>query len=145
MTSFLEIYEQRNSIEDKFFKMVEDTRESREIEYKAALTIQAAFHRFIFRKYFAELNKQAIIIQKTFRMYRARILVKCLRVEQEQALQERYFNREALKIQKAWRKFVADGKVSIPKSSTSYVQHKVKIRKVIKRRKKKTNQDLIVF
>lgn len=145
MASFISIYQQRNSIDDKFFKMLEDTKESRENEFKAALTIQSAFHRFIFKKYYAELNRKAVIIQKTFRMYCAKLFVKCLRVEQEQELQTIYFNRQAAKIQKVWRKFVADGRISIPKNdadgNNEKNEHKFKIRKVIKKRKKKAYLD----
>lgn len=142
MAAFINIYLQRDSFEDKFFKMLDDTRESRKIEYKAALTIQAAFHRFVFRKYYADLNQKATLIQKTFRMYRARILFKCLCVEQEQVQQEKYFNQMALIIQRAWRKYIADAHIVIPKSDGKpKVEHKVKIRKVIKKKRKKANQN----
>lgn len=144
MAAFIKIYQERNSIDDKFLKMLDDTRKLREIEYNAALKIQSAFHRFIFKKYYTELNRKATIIQKTFRMYRAKILVKCLRIEQEQEMQMKYFNMEAIKIQKAWRKFISKGRISIPQSNdgeNEKVKHIYKIRKVIKKKKKNFFQD----
>lgn len=142
MTSFLKIYQQRNSIEDKYFKIIENTRKNCETEYKAALTIQAAFHHYLFRKHFAILNRNAILIQKTFRMHCARILFRCLCVEKEQALQAHYFNQMALKIQKAWKKYIANGHIQFQKSDgeNRTTVNKVKIRKVIKKRKKKNDQ-----
>lgn len=134
MASFLKIYHHRNEISDKFFDLLAEAEVNREKEFLAALKIQSAFHRFIFRQIIAERNRNALIIQRHFRMYRAQMLLRCLFIEKEQKIRADYFNQMALKIQNAWKQYVISHDIEIG-AKPRELCGSIKIRKVIKKRK----------
>ncbi|OHT07848.1 hypothetical protein TRFO_23793 [Tritrichomonas foetus] len=140
MTSFLEIFQQRNSIADHYFDLIAKAQDRREIEYQSAIKIQCAFRRFVFRQKLAERNQKAIIIQRTYRMNRAKELMKCLKVQKACEARMLYFNQMATKIQKVWRQFVIRNNIQIPvrKEGDPPPPPKKfpKIRRVIKLKKK---------
>lgn len=103
MAAFANFYRNRKNIITRYFTEVEKAQENREKEFRAALTIQAAWrgHKLNQR---CKLRKEcAIKIQKTWRMYMAQIYFKCLKTEKETEERTAFFNDKARKIQKVWR------------------------------------------
>ena len=138
MAAFLEIFEQRNSISDRFFAALEAANEVARAEFEAAIRIQGAFRRYQIRKILADKNKRAVIIQRNWRRLVARRLALCLRVEKETEDRKTYFNLSASKIQKAWREFVKRKGIVIEGKCGPEVPRKFpKIRRVVKVKRKR--------
>ena len=103
MASFAAFYRSRGQIVDHYFNEVEKVQGLREKEYKAAITIQVAWRRYKLEKRRKERNEKAVIIQKTWRMFRDMMEVRCIKAEQETKKRMEFFNNAATKIQKVWR------------------------------------------
>ena len=103
MAAFAQFYRDRETLSDRYFKMIEEAQANREVEYNAAMRIQKAWRRHRGRQELAYRNKMATIIQKMVRKHQAKTLVQCLRVEKARSERIAYFNLMATKIQKVWR------------------------------------------
>jgi myosin heavy subunit len=105
MSAFAEIYRERGSITEKYFKIIETAQANRAREYQAALRIRRAWTAYRRRKDLQHRHAMAVLIQKMFRKHQSRVLVRCLQVEKARADRVAYFNAMATKIQKVWRGF----------------------------------------
>ncbi|EAY22234.1 IQ calmodulin-binding motif family protein [Trichomonas vaginalis G3] len=103
MASFANIYRNRRNIVNRYFTEIEKAQECREKEYRAALTIQAAWRKYKILKRRKLRNESAIKIQKTWRMFHEGMLFRCLKTEKETEDRNKLFNEKARKIQKVWR------------------------------------------
>lgn len=103
MAAFAQFYRDRDTLSDRYFKLIEEAQEKRELEFNAAVKIQRLWRRHRARQERAHRNKMAIIIQKMVRKHQAKVLVQCLRVEKARFERIAYFNLMATKIQKVWR------------------------------------------
>ena len=103
MTWYTAILNQRNSLEEKYFKAVEDAQQNAEKEFKASETIRRAWRDYKKRLFQKKRNEAALLIQNTWRMHQATQFVRILRAEKYRKEREDYFNLMASKIQKVWR------------------------------------------
>lgn len=103
MTSFAKIFRNRNTIEEKFFAAVELAQQNAQKEFESSERIKRAWKNYKLRKQDKKLHNSAIIIQKTWRMYKATLIVRVLRAEKYRQERVDYFNKQASKIQKVWR------------------------------------------
>lgn len=90
-----------------FFEESKLAEENREIENRAATTIQSYYRAFIVRRSLKMLNDKAIVIQK---VYRARLAKKTHRMKLQQhviSLRVGYFNEKATCIQKYFRAYLS--------------------------------------
>jgi hypothetical protein len=103
MTSYATIRRARLAVADKYLTLVTQSEENREKEFRVAMLIRRTWKAHRRRQELARRHAMATKIQKTFRRHLARLLIECLRVEDERKQRELYFNRMATRIQSLWR------------------------------------------
>ena len=103
MTWFSAIFQNKKSLEEKYFAKVEQAQENAEKEYKSALVIKRAWKNYKNRLLNKKRNEAALLIQCIWRMHAATVKVRVLRSEKYREEREKYFNDMAIKIQKTWR------------------------------------------
>lgn len=118
MTSYAEIYRNKESIIDKFYEMVAEAEENRQKEYKAAVKIQSVVRMYNQKLNLKKMNEAALKIQRNWRMHFAKTAVMILRVEKAQYERTEFFNEMARKIQRTWRGYHAR------KHTFNYWKHK---------------------
>lgn len=97
----------KRQVLDDFFEQTKLAEESRDLESKAATTIQSFYRMYIVRRGLSELNDKAILIQKAYRARLAKKRFQCVLQEHVIRLRVKYFNQQATCIQKHYRAFMS--------------------------------------
>ena len=103
MATFGRIFKKRKNIIQEFYQLVDDAEVNREIEEKAAIKIQKMWRGTFARKQLGYYNEKAVIIQKTWRMYQSKFLVKVMREQKTTNERKEYYDKKATIIQRTWR------------------------------------------
>lgn len=103
-----ELQSSRSSVVDLYFAKLKECEAQRLPELNAAVCAQSYFRMFRLRGRFHVLNHSATQIQRIFRGYTARNLVKFeIRIARKQAQQKLFYERMATLIQKCFRGFIS--------------------------------------
>ncbi|XP_067844421.1 spermatogenesis-associated protein 17 [Heptranchias perlo] len=94
---------QREGLRDEYFRRNWIAEENRMREHCAAVKIQSCFRGFKVRAHIRNLQKMAIIIQKTWRGYCGRVCFRSMVKRAYFITKMNFYNEMAVRIQKRWR------------------------------------------
>ncbi|CAF3484183.1 unnamed protein product [Rotaria sp. Silwood1] len=105
MAAFLELRHNADQILVELEHLAKEAEYVREHENRASVIIQSAWRGYLVRSHIKYLNRCATLIQTWWRIYKAKVLFRQKLKEHVLQLRLKYYDDNAVKIQKIWRGF----------------------------------------
>ncbi|CAF4840273.1 unnamed protein product [Rotaria sp. Silwood1] len=105
MAAFLELRNNADQILVELEHLAKEAEYVREHENRASVIIQSAWRGYLVRSHIKYLNRCATLIQTWWRIYKAKVLFRQKLKEHVLQLRLKYYDDNAVKIQKIWRGF----------------------------------------